>query len=113
MFACVGDKIGIAPRCERADFDDVRPRIPGDALHGLAAGERRAVQSGDPGVVIFEKRALRPDLAQVAAGIRVALPQLVAVALSLLGERQFRSDGNDRDAVTPFGVADECVRFGK
>ena len=61
----------------------------------LKVGARRrlvAAQAGHPGVGVRERAGERLDLAQVAAGVGVALPQPVAVVGGLAAEARALED---------------------
>src|SRR4051794_30988800 len=63
------------------------PCIPSQTWRVGAFGGLVAAQAGDPHIRGREVLAQRPHLAQIAAPVRLALPELVAVQRGLLLER--------------------------
>src|SRR4029077_9370975 len=71
--------VALGPVGERAQLPEVKPLVPAELRRlGTGAGVRPA-DAGDPAVYGRERLAHRLDLADPAAGVRVALPELVAV----------------------------------
>ena len=80
------DALGV-PVDERVDLPDVVALAPLDLLGVLAGQALLAADPGDPGVVGLERALERLDLADVAAAVGVALPQVRPLLAVLLGDR--------------------------
>jgi hypothetical protein len=92
----------VGPRDERVDLDQAELLVVLDdaragALGGLVAADRR-----DPGVEADQRVLQRHDLAQLAAAIRIALPETRAVRAGLLLDGLDGSHAADRDPVASF-----------
>src|SRR5262249_36962043 len=91
---------GARPGRERVELDEAEAGV---ALDHARRGARRrlvAADRGDPGREARERLAQGEDLAQLAAAVRIALPEPVAVGRGLIGDRLLGPDGADDDAVT-------------
>src|SRR5436309_7397852 len=78
----------LVPVRERVHLPDAVALRPLD-LRGLGAARRLvAPDAGDPGVVRLERLQQRLDLADVAAAVGIALPQVRALVAVLLGDRR-------------------------
>src|ERR1700760_4379717 len=78
--------VSLGPVGERVQLPEAKFLVPGQ-LRGPGSGAGiRPADAGDPAVYGCEGAAHRLDLAHSAAGVRVALPELVAVLVGLLLE---------------------------
>src|SRR5215203_1793938 len=97
----VGPNLLLRPVGERVQLPEPEALVPGE-LRRLSAGLGiRAANARDPEIHRGERRAHRLDLANPAAGIRVAAPELVAVKALLLLEGD-RAVAVEVDAVALF-----------
>src|SRR4029434_11009957 len=76
------------PGGQRIDLDQAVSRVPLDYADVGARRRLIAPERGDPGVVAFERRGQRLDLANAAAEVRVAFVKALAVNPVLLVNAQ-------------------------
>src|SRR2546425_936771 len=92
------------PVHDRMDLPDAVPFRPLDPLRICTRERLLAPDAGNPGIVGSQRTLERLDLADVAAAIRVALPEVRALLDRLV------RDGDDLGALEPEAVAlDETV----
>ncbi len=80
----------LVPVGERVDLEDLIALRPLDLRRLGSARRLVAADAGDPGVVRLERLHERLDLADVAAAVGIALPEVRALGAMLLGDRRDR-----------------------
>src|SRR5579864_2054619 len=95
------------PVDERLDLPHVVPLAELDALRVLAREALLAADAGDPRVVVLERALERLHLAHVAAAVGVRLPQIRALLLVLLGDR----DDLRPDELEPVALDEPLARL--
>src|SRR4029079_309081 len=88
VLADVVPDVALRPVGQRVQLPQPEALVPGELRGALAVARVTAADAGNPAVDRGESLAHRLDLAQAAAGVRLALPQLVPVLLGLFGNRQ-------------------------
>src|SRR5882724_6523334 len=83
----VGPDALLVPVGERVEFPDAVAVRPLQLRRRRAARRLVSADAGDPAVIRFERLQQWLDLADVAAAVRVAFPEIRALALVLLGDR--------------------------
>ena len=80
--------VALGPVRERVQLPEVEALVPAELRRLGAAAGVLAADAGDPAVYGREGPAHRLDLADAAAGVGVAVPELVAVLGGLLLQRE-------------------------
>ena len=103
----VGPDALLVPVGERVQLPDAVALRPLDLRRAGAARRLVAADAGDPGVVRLERADERLDLADLAAAVGVALPEVRALAAVLLGD----GDHLGPDQVQPVALDEPVARL--
>src|SRR6478736_685478 len=79
MLPDVVPDVALGPIGERVQLPEAEPLVPGELRRRRAVRGVPAADAGDPRLDRAERPAHRLHLAQAAAGVRLPLPELVAV----------------------------------
>src|SRR6266542_3066071 len=103
----VGPDAFLVPVCERVHLPDAVALGPLHLRRLRTARRLAAADAGDPGAVRREGVEQRLDLADVAAAVRIALPEVRSLLLVLLGDREHMW----RDQVEPVALDERVARL--
>src|SRR5712692_5736610 len=101
MFADVRPDAVLCPGGKWIELHEVEGLVPLHDWHVFTRGRLIAPDPADPGLLARQRPFIRLDLAQVAAPVRIARPELRTPFLRLLIQRQARAISHRRDAVAP------------
>ncbi len=113
VVANVGLHVCAGPRRERIDFHQAESPIPLEDAHPTAIGGLIPPNGRDPGLESGQRRPQREDLADFAASVRIALPELSAHLYRLGLHAQARAHRPDGYPVTAFELFPQGVGLGK